>query len=135
MPSILLVEDDQALLNMYKVKFQIEGFELVTAKDGVEGLDRALVTHPDVILLDILMPRMNGLEMLKKVREDKWGKNVPVIILTNLETTDQILQGIIEDQPSYYLLKANTTPELVVEKVKEVIGLKKKQLDPQDQDM
>ena|SRR5258708_3819707 len=125
MPSILLVEDDTTLLNMYKVKFQIEGFELLTARDGVEGLDIALKKHPDVILLDILMPRMNGLEMLKLVRADAWGKDVPVIILTNLETTDQVLKGIVEDQPSYYLLKANVTPETVVEKVEEVIGMKR----------
>src|SRR5579859_704360 len=122
MSSILLIEDDQSLLVLYEEKFRLEGFTFLAATDGETGLKSALQNHPDVILLDILLPKMNGLDMLTELRKNPWGAKVPVILLTNLDTTDEILKNVTETQPSYYLVKANTTPKIVIEKVRDVLG-------------
>lgn len=123
MKKILLVDDDQTLLNMYKDRLQIDKFDVLVAHNGEEGLKLALKEQPDLILLDIKMPKMDGMTMMKKLRLDSWGKNVPIIMLTNLDTDDKILQGVLEDQPAYYLMKDKVTPEEVADKVKEVLGL------------
>lgn len=119
---LLLIEDDQILLDMYQKQLSNHGYEVHTAVDGEDGLKKALQDHPDLILLDILMPKMDGMTMLKQLRVDTWGKNAKIIILTNLDATDGILQGIIEDHPTYYLTKSNTKPEELLERVKEVVG-------------
>ncbi len=123
MKKILIVDDDASLRNMYKSRFDIGGFTVVTAQDGEDGLRLALQEHPDLILLDIKMPKMDGVAVMKNLRLDVWGKTVPIILLTNLDTDDKILQGIVEGEPSYYLLKDQVNPEGVFEKVKEVLGL------------
>ena len=85
--KILIVEDEASLRKALVEKFQREGFETFLAFDGVEGLDQAERIQPDLILLDIIMPKMDGMTMLKKLRESgDWGKQVPVIILTNLSS-------------------------------------------------
>ncbi len=122
MKKVLLVDDDIALVNLYEKSLKDAGFDVYKAHNGIEGHKVALREHPDLILLDIKMPGMDGMTMMKKVRSDFLGKNVPIIMLTNLDTDDKILQGIVEDQPAYYLLKDNVDPEGVVEKVKEVLG-------------
>lgn len=121
MSKILIVEDDQILLQMYKDKFEIGKFEVVTALDGVEGLSMALGQHPDLILLDLAMPKMDGMTVMRKLREDAWGRSVPVIILTNLNIDGVILDEIIKNKPTYTLMKANTTPDDVLARAKEVI--------------
>lgn len=121
MSKILIVEDDQILLQMYKDKFEIGKFEVVTALDGAEGLNMALEQHPDLILLDLAMPKMDGMTVMRKLREDAWGKAVPVIILTNLNIDGVILDEIIKNKPTYTLMKANTTPDDVLARAKEVI--------------
>lgn len=121
--TILIVEDDRALSLTLKDNFEKEGFGIILAKDGVEGLKFALEQKPDLILLDIVMPNMDGMTMMRKLREDVRGKKVPIIILTNLESDDAIMKGVIRDEPSYYLVKANWKMEDVIEKVKERLGL------------
>lgn len=121
--TILIVEDDRALSLTLKDNFEKEGFNIILAKDGVEGLKFALEQKPDLILLDIVMPNMDGMTMMRKLREDVRGKKVPIIILTNLESDDAIMKGVIRDEPSYYLVKANWKMEDVIEKVKERLGL------------
>lgn len=119
---LLLIEDDKILLNMYQKLLSNHGYEVHTALNGEDGLKRALVDHPDLILLDIRMPKMDGMTMLKLLRKDAWGKDAKVIILTNLDPIDTILQGVVEDHPTYYLVKANTKSEDVLERIKEVVG-------------
>ncbi len=100
------------------------GFEhLLQAKDGEEGLAMAINEAPDLILLDIVMPKMDGMTMLKKLRESPGGKSVKVIILTNLNANDNITKSVIENQPSYYLIKANYSMDDVIEKVKQTLGI------------
>lgn len=109
----------EALVN----RFTNEGFfRVYEAPDGEIGLKMALEKLPDIIVLDLLMPKMNGLEMLKKLRGDAWGKKAPVIILTALEEDDEINKVISKHEPSFYLVKTNVTPSDVVAKVAEVIG-------------
>lgn len=95
--------------------------EMSVAKDGEDGLNQALANHPDLILLDILMPKMNGLATLKKLREDDWGKTVPVILLTNLDPDDKAIDAVSEYDPSYYLIKSDNTPQDVLNKINEVL--------------
>ena len=123
MKKLLIVDDDSTLRAMYEGRFFGEAFTTITAGNGEEGLEVALKEHPDLILLDVDMPKMDGVTMMKRLRMDIWGKTVPIILLTNLDTNDTILQSIVESEPSYYLLKDQVDPEDVFEKVQEVLGL------------
>lgn len=119
--TIAIIEDEASQRKALSEKFTREGFNVLQAIDGEAGLKLITKEHPDIILLDIMMPDMDGLTMMKKLRKSsKWGKAVPVILLTNLSAdNDEIIQRISEDEPSYYLLKANWSIGDVVEKVNE----------------
>jgi len=112
---ILFIEDDQILHEMYKTYLSNHGYVVQSAYDGEAGLQKALEEHPDIILLDIRMPKMDGMTMLSKLRQDTWGKDAKVIILTNLDQSDEIFRGVVADQPRYYLIKSNIKPETVLE--------------------
>jgi len=122
--TILIVEDEPSMLRALREKFQREGFDVMEATDGEQALRRALESKPDIILLDIVMPKMDGLTMLKELRRDKkYGERVPVIMLTNLSAdNDKVLQDVVETQPSFYLVKTNWTVQEIVKKVKERLG-------------
>lgn len=119
--TILLVEDDEMLHTMYTQKFTKEGYEVFSAYNGQEGLDLAQKNHPDVILLDIIMPKMDGFVALKKLKKDEGTANIPVILLTNLGQDEDIRRGK-ELGATDYFIKANHTPQEVVEKVKTVMN-------------
>ena len=124
MAKILIVDDEEILRNMYKTKFVNRGYEVVTAENGLIGLDIAISQKPILILLDIRMPIMDGVTMMQKLREDSWGKDVPIIILSVIEPdVEKILEDVAKGKPAYYLEKASTTPEQVFEKVEEIINL------------
>jgi DNA-binding response OmpR family regulator len=116
-----VVEDESSLRNALKDKLEREGFIMLEAKNGEEGLEVALSEHPDLILLDIIMPQMDGLTMMKKLRhENEWGKSVPIILLTNLSADDEkINQAITESEPAYYLVKSNWTINDLIGKIRE----------------
>ena len=117
---ILVVEDEEILAKTLQDKLVSEGFEVLKAYDGVEGLKLATNEHPDLILLDLLMPKMDGMGMLKKLREDPWGKKVPVIILTNLTSADEERnKAITKLEPTYYFMKTEKSLEEIVDKIKE----------------
>lgn len=123
--KILLVEDEEMLANMYEVKFQNEGFEIIKALDGAAGLELSRTINMDLVLLDVIMPKMDGFSVLRAMREDPKTKNLPVILLTNLGQDEDIAKGK-ELGVIGYLVKANVTPAEVVEKVKcELAKLKK----------
>lgn len=123
--SILVTEDDPAMMRALTDSLVRVGFRVLQAKDGIEGLKIAEKEHPDLILLDVLMPNMDGIAMMERLRMDEWGKTVPIIILTNLDTNSSIIRTILQDQPAYYLLKASTKLEGVVERIQDVLGVSK----------
>ncbi len=120
LPVILVIEDDPILLKMYTEKFTNEGFKVLTAQDGETGLEAALKNKVDVILLDIMLPRISGTDLLKKLRESEKGKNILVVVLTNLADPSEKQKAInlgVKD----YLVKAMQNPAQVVDRVKERI--------------
>jgi len=122
--TILIVEDEMSIRNILSDFLKKDNFSVLTAENGQDGVAEALSKHPDLILLDLLMPVMGGMDALKKIRGDAWGANVPVIILTNLDQPKEyIVQNMIEDKPAYYLIKSNWKLADVVKKVKEALGV------------
>ncbi len=121
MKKILIVEDEIPLLKALSERFIREGFSTLEAKNGLEGLSMAQQQHPDLILLDIIMPGMDGMEMLEKLKLNPESKNIPVILLTNIGDTSKILTAI-EAGAESYLIKANVKLEDVVKVVKEKLG-------------
>ncbi len=120
--TILIVEDELPMLKALSDKFSLEGFDILEAKDGAEGLKTATEKKPDLIILDIFMPVMDGKTMFEKLRADDWGKTVPVIILTNLNPDDKTLDELMKNGPSYYFIKSKWKLEELVEKVKKELG-------------
>jgi len=118
--TILLVEDEEMLASMYETKFTKEGYKVVKALDGEMGVKLAGECNPDLILLDIIMPKMDGFSALKKIKEIESVKNVPVILLTNLGQDEDIKKGQ-QLGSAGYLIKANLTPAEVVVKIKEFL--------------
>lgn len=124
MARILIIEDDEILVEMYEAKFKMEGFEVHRALNGKEGLEILKKEKPDLILLDILMPEMNGFEFLKNIKKEPNYHSVPVILLTNLGDPD-----IDKDREMAYalgvrdyLIKSRHTPDEVVKRAKEVMA-------------
>lgn len=123
--ALLIVEDEKATIDALTDKFVREGFEVLQAKNGDEGLSTAIEKQPRLILLDLAMPKMNGLEMMRRLREaNEYGKNVPIVILTNFTADDKITWAVAKNEPAYYLIKADWKIEDVVEKVREALGQK-----------
>ena len=120
---VLLVEDDVTLMRLYEEKFKIEGYKVLTAVNGESGLEMALNSQFDIMLLDLGLPKLSGLEVLKKFRDSPIGKEVPVIVLTN-EVKEKDRSMAFAMNAKEYLVKAMQTPEQVVEKVKEHIHSK-----------
>lgn len=122
--TVLVVEDEESLCEAIINTLHLENFETLKAKNGVDAVSIALAKHPDMILLDLIMPKMDGMTAFKKIRADAWGANVPVIILTNLSaTSDQLVKEIFTVKPLYYLVKADWKIHDVVNKIKEELGM------------
>lgn len=115
--KVLIVEDDLPLLKSLSEGLGGNEFNIITASDGQDGLQMALKEKPNLILLDLIMPRMDGITMLKKLREDEWGKKVKVIILTNSEEQGK-LASAVENQVYDYMIKTNWKMEDVLKKVR-----------------
>lgn len=115
--TILLVEDDDMLRGMYSEKFARAGYEIQTATNGEDAIEVLEKCEPDLFLLDIIMPKMDGFQLLKHLRKDKKYAKVPVIMLTNLGQIDDIRKGEKLGANDYFV-KANHTPSEVVKKVK-----------------
>lgn len=120
MRTVLIIEDEQILRDMYRDAFEKNDFTVVTAADGKEGLKLALEDKPDLILLDLALPQMNGMTILEALRNDEWGQHAQVIVLTNMNIDGKLLNKIIENSPAYCLMKVGVTPEDVIAKAKEI---------------
>ncbi len=116
--KILVIDDEPTIRKVLSEKLEREGFATFTAPDGEAGLEVAISLKPDLILLDVLMPKMDGLTMLKKLREDDWGKSAVVIILTSLDSDQKAMEAF--DELAYdYLIKKEMKLEDIVTIIKE----------------
>jgi DNA-binding response OmpR family regulator len=117
---ILIVEDDPDLLEVLQREFRHNGFEVFGARDGVAGMEITLQNHPDVILLDLLLPQLEGLSMYEKIQRYDWGKEVPVIVLTNYDdpvfTHKAAKLGVVD-----YIIKSDHKPSEIAHRVKEYL--------------
>ena len=113
-----IVEDEVPMTKILSDKFNAEGFKVLKARNGEEGLKIALLKHPDIIILDIIMPRMDGITMLKELRKDGWGKNAKVILLTVLDHYKEAEKLANEGQCDY-LVKSDWNLEDLIKKVRE----------------
>jgi len=118
--TILLVEDDEFLAELYATKLNLEGYEVLIASDGEKGLKMATDKLPELILLDIILPKMDGFEVLKEMKSKKKTTKIPVILLTNLSQKDEVKKGL-ELGADDYLIKAHFMPSEVISKIKKVL--------------
>ncbi|KKR70685.1 MAG: hypothetical protein UU13_C0002G0030 [Candidatus Nomurabacteria bacterium GW2011_GWB1_40_7] len=124
--TILVVEDEESLREAIVDILRLKNFLSFEAKDGEEAVELALSKHPDLILLDLLMPVMDGMTALKKIREDSWGEKVPVVILTNLSATnEQLVEDMVTHKPMHYLIKSDWKLHDVVKKIEEILEMRK----------
>ena len=121
MKKILIIEDELAYVQLLHDKLT-HIYEVVDAQDGAKGLALAKKEKPDLILLDIRMPIMDGMTVLKELRRDEYGRSAKVILLTNLEASETILKQVVEDQPTYYFVKSDVTLDDLLNKVKELLS-------------
>lgn len=117
MTKIAIIEDDQAIAQMYRIKFEAEGYEVETAENGKLGLKLVESMLPDTILLDLMMPEMGGGEMLMRLRKKPWGKKIKVVILTNMGE-QEVPAAVKLLDVSAFIVKADMTPRQVAELVK-----------------
>lgn len=122
MTKIAIIEDDAVISQMYRMKFEADGFDVKMANNGLDGIDLVKNFLPDMILLDLQMPEMGGADALSIIRKNTWGKNIPVIVLTNMgeEESPKSLKALGIHS---YIVKANLTPRQVVQQVKEALNL------------
>ncbi len=121
MAKILIIEDDPLMSRMYEKIFTFEHYDVEIANNGEEGLTKTRSIHPTLILLDIMMPKINGLQVLEKLKADPETKNIPVIVLTNLagekDAETALMKGAVK-----YIIKSQHEPKEVVAMVKEIIA-------------
>jgi two-component system, OmpR family, alkaline phosphatase synthesis response regulator PhoP len=111
--TVLIVEDDENILDLYATAFTQAGIEVLKAKNGLEGVELALKHHPDAILMDIMMPVMHGHKAVEKIRLDSWGKNAKIIFLTNMSDAENVFLAV-EQGSEEYIIKSNTPVKEVV---------------------
>lgn len=132
--KILIIEDEEALSEIYKMKFEQEGYEVLSANDGTEGINLAKKKKPDLILLDLVLPGMSGYKVLEELRAAEETKNIKVYILSNLGQNGEINKGF-EDGADGYMIKANLTPSQLAENVEKIfdgqsVGVKRRTVAP-----
>jgi DNA-binding response OmpR family regulator len=120
--TILVIEDEQMMVKVLRGKLEKAGFNVLAAEDGERGFQKALENHPDLILLDIILPVMDGITVLEKIRADSWGQSVPIIVLSNLSRVATIDESK-EMGVRAYLVKTNWKLNEVIEKVKYELGI------------
>jgi len=121
MTKILIVEDDPLISRMYQKIFTFENYEVVMASDGEEGLTKARAEKPTLILLDIMMPKLNGLEVLEKLKAETELKNIPVVMLTNLSGQNDAETALSKGAVKY-IIKSEHNPKQISDMVKEIIA-------------
>ena len=120
--KILVVDDDPFILEMYVIKFKEQGFIIDTATDGKMALEKIASNEPDILLLDVVMPRMDGFDVIKKIQENKTSHKFKILFLTNFGQKEDVDRGM-QLGADGYIIKAHFTPSEVVAKVKEVLDM------------
>ena len=118
--NVLIIEDDEFLRGLINKKLTAEGFNMISAIDGEEGIKKAKEEKPDLILLDLVLPNVDGFEVLSKIKEDPVSSSIPVTILSNLSRKEDIDKGVKLGAVDY-IIKAQFTPEEIVDKVKAIL--------------
>ncbi len=121
MPKILIIDDEPVLLEMYSQILSLAGYQVITSKDGDEGFKLAKKEKPDLIYLDIIMPKLNGLDVLTKLANEKDTAEIPVVLLTNLPKEAAAEKAAALGAHDYFV-KVETEPEVLVEKTKAILG-------------
>jgi DNA-binding response OmpR family regulator len=121
MTKILLIEDDEVLAGMYKMKFKQKGYDIVVAENGEKGLKEAKKEKPDLILLDLILPQKDGYQVLRELKENEQTKDIKVFILSNLGQNGEVKKGKKMGAEDYFI-KANMTPGQLVEKIKKKLN-------------
>lgn len=121
MTKVLLIEDDPLIYRLYQKLFSLEGFEIELAENGQLGLEKLQTFHPDILLMDIMMPTMNGIEMLTQVKSDPATKDIPVIVLTNIADMN-ITQMALSKGAVLCIIKSQTEPSEVINSVKAILA-------------
>ena len=121
MAKLLIVEDDPLMSRMYQKIFTFEGYEVEMAGDGQEGLDKVRATKPTMVLLDVMMPKLNGLQVLEKLKADPETKDIPVVMLTNL-AGEQDAEAALSKGAIKYIIKSEYEPKEVADMVKEILA-------------
>ncbi|HSE56806.1 MAG TPA: response regulator [Candidatus Paceibacterota bacterium] len=122
--TILIVEDEKDIREALRDVLENNQYLVLEAKNGKEGVTAALEHHPDLILLDLLMPEMDGMAALTTIRSDVWGKDAPVIILTNLNANNEhLVADVVSHKPLYYLIKSDWNIGDVLKKIEETLNV------------
>ena len=119
--TVLIVEDDASMLAILASRIADEGYTVLKAQDGQQGLTRAMNEHPDLILLDLLLPKLSGLELLNALRADERGKQIPAIILTNLNENDAIYKSVALRSTAYFI-KSDSSLDHIAAEVRAKLG-------------
>ena len=122
MKKILIIEDEPSYIKLLHRELTLTRYEILQATDGKHGLEMAKKHHPDLILLDVMMPVMNGIVVLEELRKDDYGKTAKVILLTNFEPDDHTVKNMLKNHPVFYLIKSNIELADLLKKIKSVLG-------------
>ncbi|HSW78827.1 MAG TPA: response regulator [Candidatus Babeliales bacterium] len=126
---ILIVEDEASLADMYAANFRASGYDVDIAHEGTEGFDKMMYGHPNVVLMDIIMPGISGLETLEKAKSQPTTKDIPIIMLTNYSDSPE-LHNAMKEGATDFIIKADYTPSQVVEKVTKLLSVGPASLGP-----
>ncbi len=121
--TILVVEDDALMRGSLALAFRSVAGTVLEAGDGKEGLALALMKHPDLIILDVAMPGLDGISVMRALREDAWGKDARIILLTSLGNSDEVMKEVGRSNPAYCLVKTQVSVDDVVAKARQLLGL------------
>jgi DNA-binding response OmpR family regulator len=120
--KVLIVEDDMALFNMYSVELKIKGYDVLNVNDGLQALPKAKDYRPDIVLLDIMLPGMNGLNILTELKSDPQTAETPIIMLTNYGSEDNVKKAL-ESGAADYIMKYKILPSELSDKIDAVLGI------------
>ena len=119
--TILIVDDDPIQVKLLDGILSNNNFSTLTSTDAAEGLQKAMSQYPDLIILDVMMPLMDGIAVLDELRKDTYGKTAKVVLLTNFDLDNETVKKIVKNKPSLYLIKSNIEPDKLMKKIESLL--------------